>query len=157
MKQALFIKSKERNTLLSKPNFPVRSRFSRNMPSKAGFQGQRQLLILYLYLFMLTNKWRKGKEEPDQTACGPLRLGYMQWLWALKLLRTLQCPSSACSASVFGCFFYHRAQEWFGLEGILLIISVDGQGYLPQSKVLLRIIWKNQTWLTHRSDISASP
>lgn len=79
MKQALFIKSKKRNTLLSKPNFPLRSRFSRNMPSKPSFQGQQHLLILYLYLFMLINKWRKGKRSKSgQTACGPARQGCVQ-------------------------------------------------------------------------------
>lgn len=91
MKQALFIKSKKRNTLLSKPNFPVRSRFSRNMPSKPSFQGQQHLLMLNLYLFMLTSKWREGKRSrSEQAACGPARQGWVQCLWAPELLRNLQ-------------------------------------------------------------------
>lgn len=116
MKRALFIKSKKRNTLLSKPNFPVRSRFSRNMPSKPSFQGQRHLLILYLYLFMLTNKWRKGKRSlTRQAVVHPARQGCMQW--PPKLLRTLQCTSSACSASVFGCFFIKETKNGLGWKG----------------------------------------
>lgn len=128
------------------------------MPSKPSFQGQRHLLMLYLYLFMLTNKWRKGKRSgPDQTAYGPVRQGCVQCLWAPKLLRTLQCTWSTSSASVFGCFSNHRIQEWFGLEGILLIISFHSMPWAGTSSTEQSITKDNleksdlaYTWIRYR-------
>lgn len=133
------------------------------MPSKPSFQGQQHLLILYLYLFMLINKWRKGKRSKSgQTACGPARQGCVQWLWAPKVLRTLQCTSGAYSASVlfvFGCFFkITKPKNGLGWKGSYCpshCTPCHGQGCLPRSRVFLRIIWKNQIWPTPRLDISA--
>lgn len=64
----------------------------------------------------------EGKEEPDQTGCGPSSKAGM-YAVATKTAQDpavhLKCLFSIC----VWVLFHQRNQEWFGLEGILLVIS----------------------------------